>query len=192
MPALYYYIKKYTSESAQCVSLISQLTGISLQPPTNTTSLVLHNTTVPLFLRDPIVIFLQLYLNFPPNHSIGIRFTQYLHISLHYTDKLDHIVLLLFTGYFEQVLRLVYNLMYVKALVYTTCKFDEEERQAWLTEASSSRRGSAVSARNNRHLPVSQTSAMLQTVISFLSKMKFYPADIAVTSVSMTLRQYHV
>ncbi|XP_067935363.1 E3 ubiquitin-protein ligase UBR3-like [Watersipora subatra] len=104
--ALSQSILKLHGQGAEALDLLSQLTSVEFHPSASTSSLVLHQGAVPLLLRDPISIFLQLYLRMPP------------HLSL---------------GYFERLVSAVYNLAFVQALFHVSCKFNEDERQSWVT-----------------------------------------------------------
>ena len=61
---------KFEGRGEECVDLLSQLTGVELESIT-TSNVVLHQGVIPLLLRDPITVFLQLFMNMPPNLPLG-------------------------------------------------------------------------------------------------------------------------
>lgn len=57
-------------QSSECLDILSQLTGITLESVIPS-SVVVHQGVIPLLLRDPITVFIQLYMNMPPHLANG-------------------------------------------------------------------------------------------------------------------------
>ena len=73
MTTLSHCIKKSKlaeGQSSECLDILSQLTGITLESVISS-SVVIHQGVIPLLLRDPITVFIQLYMNMPPHLANG-------------------------------------------------------------------------------------------------------------------------
>ena len=73
MTTLSHCIKKSKlaeGQSSECLDILSQLTGITLESVISS-SVVVHQGVIPLLLRDPITVFIQLYMNMPPHLANG-------------------------------------------------------------------------------------------------------------------------
>ena len=63
-------------QSSECLDILSQLTGITLESVISSSRIcrrrvVVHKGVIPLLLRDPITVFIQLYMNMPPHLANG-------------------------------------------------------------------------------------------------------------------------
>ena len=85
MTTLSHCIKKSKlaeGQSSECLDILSQLTGITLESVISSSrrcrcrcrrrvDVVVHQGVIPLLLRDPITVFIQLYMNMPPHLANG-------------------------------------------------------------------------------------------------------------------------
>ena len=65
-------------QSSECLDILSQLTGITLESVISSSRrcrcrrrVVVRKGVIPLLLRDPITVFIQLYMNMPPHLANG-------------------------------------------------------------------------------------------------------------------------
>ncbi|XP_052682389.1 E3 ubiquitin-protein ligase ubr3-like [Crassostrea angulata] len=82
--------------------LWSHMTGLCCSVQTDSVSL--YHKDVPLLLKDPVSLLIQILLTLPS------------------TMEKEH---------FECVLQVLYNVVYIKAIAATSCTFTSEEREAW-------------------------------------------------------------
>lgn len=88
-------------------------------------------------------------------------------------------------GYFERLISAVYNLAYVQALFHVSCKFNEEERQSWITRAQSAAKKCSAAGPGSRRTSasLSPTGNLLHIIIKQLTTIRFYPSEDATVSV---------
>ncbi|XP_074659002.1 E3 ubiquitin-protein ligase UBR3-like [Tubulanus polymorphus] len=84
--------------------LWAQITGVCCHVEEQTSSVQVYQKEVPLLLKDVTALLVQLHLALPP---------------------------LVEKEYFQCIVKVLYNVLYVKALAVMSCKFTEEERDAW-------------------------------------------------------------
>ncbi|GFO41994.1 E3 ubiquitin-protein ligase ubr3 [Plakobranchus ocellatus] len=99
----------------------------------DSTSLSLYEKHVPLLLKDPLSILIQFVLTL--SHTIG-------------TEHLDFVI------------QMLYNLVYVQALTYISCKFSSDERDAW--------------RRLGRQCLATSLDGLLSNIISWLSRSPLF------------------
>ncbi|RUS88154.1 hypothetical protein EGW08_004116 [Elysia chlorotica] len=122
---------KVLSPSSPFPDLWNHITGI----PTgeHSTSLSVYEKQVPLLLKDPLSILIQFVLTL--SHTIG-------------AEHLDFVI------------QMLYNLTYVQALTYISCKFSNDERDAW--------------RRMGRQCLATSLDGLLSNIISWLSRSPLY------------------
>lgn len=80
LTSLTQHIKRSDAQGLESLDILSQLTGLTVKQASST-SVVLHHGSVPLLLRDPVSVFIQLYLNMPPHLASGKHtYTLYIHL----------------------------------------------------------------------------------------------------------------
>ena len=109
----------------------SHITGIGLTEQSSSVSV--YHKDVPLLLRDPTAILIQLILTLPS------------------TLEKEH---------YHLIVRMLYNVIFVQALVSTSCKFTVEEREAW--------------RKKGRPVPFQTLEGMLSHVITRLEVSRLY------------------
>ncbi|XP_052094995.1 E3 ubiquitin-protein ligase UBR3-like [Mytilus californianus] len=109
----------------------SHITGIGLTEQSNSVSVYLKD--VPLLLRDPTAILIQLILTLPS------------------TIEKEH---------YQLIVMMLYNVIFIQALVSTSCKFTAEEREAW--------------RKKGRPVPFQTLEGMLSHVITRLEVSRLY------------------
>lgn len=122
---------KVLSHSSLYPSLWNHITGV----PTgeNSTSLSVYEKQVPVLLKDPVSILIQFVLTL--SHTIG-------------SEHLDFVI------------QMLYNLSYVQALTYISCRFSNDERDAW--------------RRMGRQCLATSLDGLLSNIISWLSRSPLY------------------
>ncbi|KAL3831654.1 hypothetical protein ACJMK2_023382, partial [Sinanodonta woodiana] len=112
----------------------SRLTGI---PCTDeSTSVLVYQKEVPLLLKDPSALLIQLVLTLPT---------------------------IIDEGHYHFLLKMIYNMVFLQALVMMSCRFTEEEREAW-------RKMGALAS-------LSTLEGMMTHVITRLGKSWLYDKD---------------
>ncbi|XP_060602002.1 E3 ubiquitin-protein ligase UBR3-like, partial [Ruditapes philippinarum] len=119
--------------------LWSHITGISCSEETTRGfrpySVSLYQKEVPLLLKDPVALFIQLVLTLPATIE---------------------------RGHFDFLVKVVYNVVFIQSLCIMTCKFTEDEREAW---------------KRGRHVMFNTLEGMLSHVITRLSTSFLYEKD---------------
>ncbi|XP_052267250.1 E3 ubiquitin-protein ligase UBR3-like [Dreissena polymorpha] len=113
--------------------LWSHITGVSCSE--NTTSVSLYQKEVPLLLKDPVSLLIQIILTLPATIE---------------------------RGHFDFVVQVVYNMVFIQSLCVMTCKFTEEEREAW---------------KKGRHVAFNTLEGMLSHVITRLATSFLYEKE---------------
>ncbi|XP_061179951.1 E3 ubiquitin-protein ligase ubr3-like [Saccostrea echinata] len=111
--------------------LWSHMTGLCRSEQTDSVSL--YHKEVPLLLKDPVSLLIQILLTLPS------------------TMEIEH---------FESVLRVLYNVVYIKAIATTSCTFTSEEREAW--------------RKKGRHSQLTSLEGMMSHVITRLQLSRVY------------------
>ncbi|WAQ93484.1 UBR3-like protein [Mya arenaria] len=113
--------------------LWSHITGVSCSE--STTSVSLYHKEVPLLLKDPASLLIQIILTLPSTIE---------------------------TGHYDYLVHVVFNIVFIQSLCVITCKFTEEEREAW---------------KRSRHDAFTTLEGMLSHVITRLSTSLLYEKE---------------
>ncbi|KAL4222682.1 E3 ubiquitin-protein ligase ubr3 [Mactra antiquata] len=114
--------------------LWSHITGVSCSDG-DTSSVQLYHKEVPLLLKDPVALLIQLILTLPS------------------TIEREH---------YEFLVQVIYGVVFIQSLCVMTCKFTEDEREAW---------------KRGRHVQFNTMEGMLSHVITRLSTSLLYERD---------------
>lgn len=107
-----------------------QLAGVEMEA--ETTAIAALEKEVPLLLRDPTAILLQLVLLLPL-HIDESKFSLVNCSHTHYLQFMLFIFILSFpvSAYFLSVVKVLYNLLYFQVLAQITCRLSDRERHVW-------------------------------------------------------------
>lgn len=130
----------------------AQLTGYRASAPSSDSSVVLAKRNMPLLLREPAVVLLELLLSMP---------------------------LPMQKGHFECIVRAAYQLAYTQSAINVSCKLSEDERYAWLKEAGSSRSSEGGDSSSGSGTTASPWCGqpILSKIIALLKDSALYLAD---------------